>query len=61
MGHPDNADDFPYFGSDYLHSRIVMVDFWQLFAGYRVERKELLDFIFAHNLVIRNHHMVQYI
>ncbi|OPX70043.1 MAG: hypothetical protein A4E36_00763 [Methanoregulaceae archaeon PtaB.Bin009] len=61
MGCPDDTDYVPQFGSDYLHSRIVMVDFWQLFAGNSVERIKFPDFIFTHNLVIRNHYMVQYI
>ena len=61
MGHPNDADDITHFGSDNLHSRIVMVDFWQLFAGNSVERIKFPDFIFTHNLVIRNHYMVQYI
>lgn len=61
VGGADDAYDIPDLGSDCLHRRIVMVNFWQLLACNVVERIEMLDFLFTHDLMVRNHDVFQYI
>ncbi len=57
----NGSDDIPEIAPDSSYCWIVVIDFWQLLKRDMVRLKEFHHLFFAHNLMVRNHLVFQYV